>query len=185
MSKPTHVEILDKEIVVWNGSLGPEWRWRWANDHASSMKTPTNYSPSSALQALEEENERLREGIKRLSEEEEICGETMSEEDAFDLVRMAAKLAEYEKANVAYVDANTALIARATATEARLKEALKVIEPFAKAFEKARTTYSKRYSDITLGETNFDKMPDSWSMDTLTFNMGQFRAASRFMEESR
>lgn len=60
----------------------------------------------------------LETGIKRLSEEEEACGESLSVDDAFNLVRMAAKLSEHEKANVAYVDANTLLIRRVEALEA-------------------------------------------------------------------
>lgn len=60
---------------------------------------------------------------------------------------------------------------------ALLLEAEKALEPFAKAFEKARESYSKRYSDYALGAANFDKMPDRWAMDNLTFNMGHFRAA--------
>lgn len=84
----------------------------------------------SEYERVKAENEEVRAGIKRLSDEEELCGETMPEEDAFSLVRMAAKLAEYEKANVAYVDANTALIARSEALEAevkRLREALSIV----------------------------------------------------------
>lgn len=116
----------------------------------------------------------FRAGIKRLSEEEEICGETMSEEDAFDLVRMAAKLAEYEKANVAYVDANTALISRATAAEARLEEALKVIEPFAKE----AAAWEECFDD----EGIVEPFPQYQGEN---IRVGHLRAARRFMEESR
>lgn len=55
----------------------------------------------------------------------------------------------------------------------RLREAL---APFALAFERARERYAKRYPDKDLGYSNFDKMPDSWPMDGIAFNMGAFRA---------
>lgn len=49
-------------------------------------------SPASDLTA---ENERLRAGIKRLSDEEEMCAETTGD-DPFSLVYLAAKLAKTE-----------------------------------------------------------------------------------------
>jgi hypothetical protein len=51
----------------------------------------------SRLENAEKERDELRAGIKRLSDEEELCGETMPEEEAFDLVRLAAKLSASEQ----------------------------------------------------------------------------------------
>lgn len=50
----------------------------------------------SALADAERERDELRVGIKRLSDEEELCSET-DDGDAFDLVRLAAKLARSER----------------------------------------------------------------------------------------
>jgi len=57
---------------------------------------------------------------------------------------------------------------------ADLREALK---PFVSSFEARRHAYSKRYSDRDLGYANFDKMPDEWAMEHISFNMGVFRRA--------
>lgn len=155
MSKPTPVAVVDR---VFN-SVG----LLHATVEEGKLSEGDALYSSSALQALEEENARLR-----------AANEELRKNQPYVYVGKDGK---------AVLARN--LEDRATAAEARLEEARKVIEPFAKAFEKARITYSKRYSDITLGEAHFDKMPDSWAMDNLTFNMGQFRAARRFMEESR
>ncbi|KQZ49760.1 hypothetical protein ASD54_12550 [Rhizobium sp. Root149] len=157
MSKPTPVAVVDR---VFN-SVG----LLHATVEEGKLSEGDALYPSSALQALEEENEMLRQHVEELQQKN--AAETCA--------------CSYDGPGTV-CDGHSPKLA---AAEARLEEALKVIEPFAKAFEKARITYSKRYSDITLGEANFDKMPDIWPMDTLTFNMGQFRAARRFMEESR
>lgn len=55
-------------------------------------------SRTRALGEAEEEVKRLRTGIKRLSDEEELCAETTGD-DPFSLIYLAAKLAAAEKAN--------------------------------------------------------------------------------------
>lgn len=56
----------------------------------------------------------------------------------------------------------------------RLKE---VLEPFVAYFEGKRDFYSRRYKDRDLGHRNFDKMPDGWTIDGGSFNMGVYRRA--------
>ena len=67
-----------------------------------------------------------------------------------------------------------ALMSEAAADIERLEAAL---EPFVKAFESRRDAHSKRYRDRDLGYANFDKMPDAWPMEAITFKMGAFRRA--------
>lgn len=66
---------------------------------------------------------------------------------------------------------------RAESAESSLTQAREALKPFAAAFEKAREKYASRYSVRELGFHNFDKMPDQWAMDSLEFNMGDFRRA--------
>lgn len=55
--------IINGAIVAWYGTLGPEWRY--ADYHsASSMTEPTVYVPASGIDALREENERMREDLE-------------------------------------------------------------------------------------------------------------------------
>lgn len=78
------------------------------------------------------------------------------------------------KARIAFLESQNAEL------RAKLEEALRVIEPFVAAFNKRRDHYARRYKDRSLGYANFDKMPDRWPMEAITFTMGQFRAAARF-----
>lgn len=55
-------------------------------------------SRARALDEAEAEVKRLRTGIKRLSDEEELCAETTGD-DPFSLIYLAAKLAAAEKSN--------------------------------------------------------------------------------------
>lgn len=85
-----------------------------------------------------------------------------------------AVIAEIDKA---MSESLPALARKAEALErdnADLREALK---PFVSSFEARRYAYSKRYSDRDLGYANFDKMPDGWAMEHISFNMGVFRRA--------
>lgn len=66
------------------------------------------------------------------------------------------------------------LLLSTSSAERGMREAL---ETFSKAFVAARERYAKRYEDAELGRANFDAMPDSWLMESLTFNMGAFRKA--------
>ena len=69
---------------------------------------------------------------------------------------------------------DTVQIPRATVEAVR--EALK---PFVVDFEKAAEGYAARYGkNGDIGISNFDKMPDEWTMDRLTFSMGDFRKAA-------
>lgn len=63
--------------------------------------------------------------------------------------------------------------------EAAQKETLReALKPFVSAFERRRESYSKRYpTDRELGYANFDKMPDDWAMEKLSFNMLAYRRA--------
>lgn len=75
------------------------------------------------------------------------------------------------------------LVERATAAEALLKDAEKVLEPFVTAFNNAHTKYAARYGDaVEIGFERFNTMPDSWPMDNITFSMGDFRAARSLCE---
>lgn len=98
----------------------------------------------STLESLQRENEELTSGIKRLSDEEELLAETTG--DMVSVVKLAAKLAlsethvnELQKANVAYVDANTALI--------RENEALKKDRDFWKEQFQVETRYRIELAD--------------------------------------
>ena len=66
-----------------------------------------------------------------------------------------------------------------------LGEAERALEPFASAFEQKRESYSRRYQDQQLGYTNFDKMPDSWPVEKLTFSMGRYRTARNTLNKIR
>lgn len=102
------------------------------------------YVLASTLESLQRENEELTSGIKRLSDEEELLAETTG--DMVSVVKLAAKLAlsethvnELQKANVAYVDANTALI--------RENEALKKDRDFWKEQFQVETRYRIELAD--------------------------------------
>lgn len=57
------------------------------------------------------------------------------------------------------------------------------LKPFVNAFERRREAYSKRYGDRQeLGYANFDKMPDAWDMETISFTMGAFRRARALIQ---
>jgi hypothetical protein len=79
---------------------------------------------------------------------------------------------------VTAVNSYSALQARVAELEgenARLWEAMR---PFCLAFETRRDAYANRYvSDRELGYANFDKMPDEWIMEHISFDMGTFRRA--------
>lgn len=66
---------------------------------------------------------------------------------------------------------------RLLSTSTALRGMREALETFSKAFVAARERYAKRYEDAELGRANFDAMPDSWLMESLTFNMGAFRKA--------
>lgn len=62
--------------------------------------------------------------------------------------------------------------------KAKLAQAVEAMEPFVQAFDGARESYVQRYGkDAEVGLANFNKMPDRWAMDRLTFDMGTFRRA--------
>lgn len=105
--------------------------------------------PSSALQALEEENARLRQHVEELQQKN--AAETCA--------------CSYDGPGTV-CDGHSPKL---TAAEARLEEALKVIEPFAK-------------SDMQDPDWRED---NSCVAGTCDFTVGHLRAASRFMEESR
>lgn len=139
------------------------------------------------ISTLEAENATLRIGIKRLSDEEELCAETTGD-DPFSLVYLAAAASRREKELVDMLrqadDSRVAQIHRAMSAEeenstleAKLEMAREALEPFARKFGDRRATYSRRYKDHALGEENFDKMPDGWAMDGIVFSMGDFRRA--------
>lgn len=66
---------------------------------------------------------------------------------------------------------------------ARIKALEAGIKPFADAFLKKRIEYAKRYgADVEIGFKNFDKMPDKWKMEGITFSMGTFRHAASLLE---
>ena len=65
-----------------------------------------------------------------------------------------------------------------TALITRIRELEEALEPFAEAFERRRDFYARRrHADEAIGYANFDKMPDSWPMEKMDFNMGDFRRA--------
>lgn len=67
---------------------------------------------------------------------------------------------------------------------ARIKALEAALKPFADAFLKKRIEYAKRYgADVEIGFKNFDKMPDKWKMDGITFSMGTFRTAASLLNE--
>ena len=66
---------------------------------------------------------------------------------------------------------------RADALQAEVDRVRKALKPFVDAFEARRNAYSKRYQNQALGYKNFDKMPDMWPMEKITFNMSDFRRA--------
>lgn len=68
--------------------------------------------------------------------------------------------------------------ARSESLSRDLAEARAALEPFVRAFDTAREKHGRRYGkDAAVGLKNFDKMPDRWPMDHLTFDMGTFRRA--------
>ncbi len=104
---------------------------------------------------------------------------------ADDLVRKLESPAnvfyEYAADDGAMLREAAAALTSAKAEIERLKEALR---PFTDAFEEAREKYSARYGeDWKIGLSNFDKMPDHWSMEQLTFSMGVFRRAAAALGE--
>ena len=69
------------------------------------------------------------------------------------------------------------------AQDARIKALEAALKPFADAFLKKRIEYAKRYgADVEIGFKNFDKMPDKWKMEGITFSMGTFRHAASLLE---
>ena len=74
-------------------------------------------------------------------------------------------------------------VAYIKAQDERIKALEAGLKPFADAFLKKRTEYAKRYgADVEIGFKNFDKMPDKWEMDGITFSMGTFRTAASLLE---
>jgi hypothetical protein len=155
------------------------------------------------VEGLETENKEFRAGIKRLSDEEELCGETMPDEDAFNLVRMAARLSAAEARNQkimsslnnvvmlgeaghyvndAIFDALQSRAHRAEAAEARISElekrladAERVIEPF------AGVAVSEDATSELIGQP-FKADDDYCSVFSHDVKMKHFRAARAYME---
>ena len=135
MSKPTPVAWTDQDEI---DDLHKEpavlmWGKETADDLSRKQNKMIPLYLASALQALEEENARLRE--------------------------------EFLSAKEAHLSITRETNARATAAEARLKEALKVIEPFAK-------------SDMQDPDWRED---NSCVTGTCDFTVGHLRAARRFI----
>lgn len=73
-----------------------------------------------------------------------------------------------------------------TAKDSELAEARAALEPFVRAFDTAREKHGRRYGkDAAVGLKNFDKMPDRWPMDHLTFDMGTFRRARTVLSREK
>ena len=65
----------------------------------------------------------------------------------------------------------------------RIKALEAGLDPFADAYLRKRIEYAKRYgADVEIGFKNFDKMPDKWKMEGITFSMGTFRHAASLLE---
>lgn len=64
-----------------------------------------------------------------------------------------------------------------------LKQALM---PFVSAFNEAQEKYVARYyGNADTGLENFNKMPDSWAMDGITFSMGDYRRARAALADQK
>jgi len=184
MTRPT---ILDLDLVVVPQAMTPEMiaaAWAaWHSRHGGKIgpgpafgeAVPAAISASpypTAWDDVRKYVEGLEAGIKRLSDEEELCDETTGD-DPFSIVRLAAKLAACEArsrkimsslsnvvligdvghyVNDAVFDALTERANRAEAAEARIAElekrladAERVVEPFADGRAKITHANGCRY----------------------------------------
>jgi hypothetical protein len=92
----------------------------------------------------------------------------------------AAAEADYEARILAALS-----LSPGTGEKDRIAELEGALEPFVKAFEVRRDSYSKRHADRDLGYANFDKMPDDWMMEKIAFNMGVFRHARAALTDNK